>query len=89
MHLFNFKDNEFHSVELNKALNAKLIHWLPVSKDLVNIEIIMDDASVIKGLGEKDLNKVKINEIVQFQRKFFAKLDKKEKNKLIFYFLHR
>ncbi len=89
MHLFNFKDNEFHSVELNKEINAKLIHWLPVSKDLIDIEVIMDDASIMKGLGEKDLKKVKIGEIVQFERKFFAKLDKKEKNKLVFYYLHR
>lgn len=89
MHLFNFKNNEFHSIDLNKELNAKLIHWLPDSKDLVNVEIIMDNAIIIKGLAEPLINKVKINQIVQFQRKFFAKLDKKEKNKLTFYYLHR
>ncbi len=89
MHLFNFKNNEFHSVELNKELNAKLIHWLPVSKDLVNVEIVMDDASIVKGLAEPAVKKVKVNEIVQFERKFFAKCDKKEKSKLIFYYLHR
>ncbi|MEK6936726.1 MAG: glutamate--tRNA ligase [Nanoarchaeota archaeon] len=89
MHLFNFKDNEFYSVELNKDLNAKLIHWLPVSKDLVNVEVVMDDASIVKGLGEKDLKKVKVGQIVQFERKYFVKCDKKEKDKITFYFLHR
>ena len=89
MHLFNFKNNEFHSLEMDKELNAKLIHWLPASKDLVNVEIVMDNASIAKGLGESSLKKVKVNDIVQFERKFFARCDKKEKNKLVFYFLHR
>ncbi|MEK6835128.1 MAG: glutamate--tRNA ligase [Nanoarchaeota archaeon] len=89
MHLFNFKDNKFISQELDRSLDAKLIHWLPVSKDLVNVEVLMDDGQVIKGLGENNLKKVKVNKIVQFERQFFAKLDKKEKNKLIFWFTHK
>ena len=38
MHLFNFKNNEFISEEYDQKLNAKMIHWLPVSKDLMNVE---------------------------------------------------
>jgi glutamyl-tRNA synthetase len=89
MHLFNFKDNKFISRGLNKDLDAKMIHWLPVSKDLVNVEVLMDDGKFVKGLGEKDLKKVKVNEVVQFERNFFARLDKKEKNKLVFWFTHK
>jgi len=89
MHLFNFKNNEFTSLEHKKELNAKLIHWLPVSKDLVNVEVIMPDYTILKGLGEKDLRKVKVNKTIQMERKFFARLDKKEKDKLIFYYSHR
>jgi len=89
MHLFNFKNEEFHSVDLNKELNAKLIHWLPVSKDLVNVEIIMSDASVIKGLAESSIKKLKVNETAQLERKYFVRLDKKEKNKLVFYYTHK
>jgi len=89
MHLFNFRDNKFISRELDKNLDARLIHWLPVSKDLVNVEVMMDDGKIIKGFGESNLKKVKVNEIVQFERNFFAKLDKKEKNKLIFWFTHK
>ena len=36
-----------------------------------------------------NLKKVKVNQVVQFERNMFVRLDKKEKNKLIFYFLHR
>ena len=63
MHLFNFVDGNFVNDELDK--NAKLIHWLPASKDLANVKVIMDDNSVMKGFGEKDLRKVKVDEIIQ------------------------
>ncbi len=88
MHLFNFKNNEFTSKEFDKELNAQLIHWVPTN-EFVNVEVIMDNGEILKGYGEKDLKKVKLNEVVQFERQFFAKLDKKEKNKLIFCFTHK
>ena len=87
MHLFNFKDNKFVSKELDKE--AKLIHWLPVSKDLVNVEVLMNDNSVKKGLGERNLKNVKLNHIIQAERNFFMKLEKKQKNKLTFVYTHR
>ncbi len=89
MHLFNFKDNKFLSSEHNPDLNAQLIHWLPFSKDLVKVELLMPDGKLIKGLGEALLNKVKEGQIVQFERVGFARLDNKEKDKLTFWFAHR
>ena len=49
----------------------------------------MPDATITKGLAEKDANNIKEGEIVQFERFGFAKLDKKEENKLIFYYTHK
>jgi glutamyl-tRNA synthetase len=89
MHLFNFKDNSFVSEELDDKLHAKMIHWLPVSDDLVEVEVMMDNAELIKGLGEPSLRNVKLGDIIQFERKFFCRLDKKESNKLIFWYTHR
>ncbi|MEK6907249.1 MAG: glutamate--tRNA ligase [Nanoarchaeota archaeon] len=89
MHLFNFRNNKFISKELDRSLDAKLIHWLPVEKDLVNVEVVMDNGQIIKGLGESNLRKVKVNEVIQAERNFFMRLDKKEKNKLIFWFTHK
>ena len=91
MHLFNLKNNEFISTEVDSRLSAKMIHWLPVSKDLIPVEIIMPDASVKKGLGEPILrNKkyLKVGDIIQFIRFGFCKLDRKENDKLIFYYTH-
>ncbi|MBI2668022.1 glutamate--tRNA ligase [Candidatus Woesearchaeota archaeon] len=88
MHLFNFKNNKFLSMKLDNSLNAKLIHWLPVSKDLVDVEILMPDKTILKGLAEKDAKKIKIGEVVQFLRFGFVRLDEKKKNKLIFWYTH-
>ena len=89
MHLFNFKNKEFLSEKYDPRLSAKMIHWLPVAKDLVKVEIVMPDTSIKKGFGEPLLNKLKTNDILQFERFGFCKLDRKEKNKLIFYYSHK
>ena len=88
MHLFNFKNNEFLSRELDQKLNAKLIHWLPLSKELVDVEIVMPDKTIVKGLTERDAKKIKVNEVVQFVRFGFLRLDSKNKNKLTFWYSH-
>ena len=86
MNLFNFRNSEFISKEHDEKLNAKLIHWLPASKKVVNVEILMGDASVKKGLGEYALKKLKVGDQVQFVRFGFCRLDRKEKDKLVFWF---
>ncbi|MDD5132867.1 MAG: glutamate--tRNA ligase [Candidatus Nanoarchaeia archaeon] len=88
MHLFNFKNNEFLSKDFDPKLNTKQIHWLPI-KDIINVEIMMDNGETIKGIAEADIQKVKVNDILQFERNFFARLDKKEKNKLVFWYTHK
>lgn len=89
MHLFNFKDGKFISEELDQNLNAKLIHWVPAAGDLVKAEVVMEDGTKIHGFGEKDLSKAKVGDIVQFERKFFARLDEKGKDKMVFWYTHR
>lgn len=88
MHLFNFKDNKFVSEEHNPELNARLIHWLP-ARGNIKAEVLMPDASVKKGLIEQSAKKIRIGEVVQFERVGFARLDKKSRDKLVFWFAHR
>ncbi|MBL7147446.1 MAG: glutamate--tRNA ligase [Nanoarchaeota archaeon] len=88
IHLFNFQNNKFLSLDYNPNLHAKLIHWLPVSKDLVKIEVLMIDKSIKTGLGESSLKNLKINSIIQSERNFFICLNKKVGNKLEFSYLH-
>jgi len=89
MHLFNFKDKKYVSEEHDLKLKAQLIHWLPVTKDLIDVELLMPDGKKVKGLGEPMLKHVKEGEVVQFERIGFVRLDKKEKNKLVFWYAHR
>lgn len=89
MHLFNFSDEKFISKELDEKLHAKLIHWLPFSRDLVSVEVVMNDGSVKKGLAESGVKKLRINDVIQFERNFFCCLQKKDKDKLVFWFAHR
>ena len=89
MYLFNFKNNKFVSEKVDEKLKAKMIHWLPVTDDLVDVEILMDDGKTIKGLAEPDLKNEKINNIVQFERFGFCRLDKIENKKYKFWFTHK
>jgi len=88
MGLFNFKNNEFTSKDLQSDLNASLIQWLPVEKDLIKIELIYPETT-IKGLVEKTIKKQKVNDIVQLVRIGFARIDKITKDKITLYFTHR
>lgn len=87
MHLFNFKDNKFISKNLDEKLNATLIHWLP-SKGNAKVEVLMPDGTIKNGIGEKTLKKVKVGEVIQFERQFFVKCDSKGKV-FKFWFTHR
>ena len=87
MHLFNFKNKEFAGKELDK--DANMIHWLPVSDDLVKVEVVMPDNTKTKGFAEKTIKELKEGDICQFERYGFVRLDKKIKDKFIFYFGHK
>nr|MBA4405610.1 glutamate--tRNA ligase [Nanoarchaeum sp.] len=88
MHLFNFIDKKYDSAEYKKELEAKLIHWLPVSSNLVNVDVLMNNGKLVSGLAEHGVNSLKVNDIVQFERFGFCRLDKKEKDKLLFVYCH-
>ncbi len=89
---FTKKKNSFifDSLEYEKYKKNgdKIIHWLPVQKDLVKVEVLMPNKEVKKGLAEPLVKNLKVNDIVQFTRFGFCRLDKKEKNKLIFWYTH-
>jgi len=72
----------------NNPNKGFIIHWLPVSKDLPKVEVMLDTGETALGVGEKGLEKVKEGEIIQLERMYFAKLDKKDDSKLVFCYLH-
>ena len=80
----------FHSTDYAnfKDKGSRIIHWLPENGNL-KASVVMDDGNIVKGLLERNASKLKINGICQFERAFFAKLDKKSKNEFTFYFTHK
>ena len=81
---------EFDSVEHAnyKDKGSRIMHYLPVQQDLVNVEVMMPDKQVVKGLGEPTMNGLKVGDIIQSERFGYMRLDRKEKGKLIFWFTH-
>lgn len=73
----------------NAPARGLIMHWLPVQDDLPQVEVVMEDGSVMKGLGEKSLLTVPVGEIVQLERRYFARVDHKERNKITLWYLHK
>jgi glutamyl-tRNA synthetase len=98
MDLFNFhvekiRKNSVQSIFLGpsyeeaREFGAPLIHWLPVDGNIIS-EVVMPDASIAKGVTEKESFALKPDEIVQFQRFGFVRVDDIN-GKLKAYFAHR
>jgi glutamyl-tRNA synthetase len=91
---FEVKKGKYYFVKgvFEDYKNAKnkgaIIHWVPVEENL-KVEVLMDDASVLRGVGEKNLHSLEVGRIIQLERKFYARLDAKSKDTLKFWYLHK
>ncbi|MFB0558064.1 MAG: glutamate--tRNA ligase [Candidatus Bathyarchaeia archaeon] len=69
-----------------RAVNAQFIHWLPENAG-VKAEVVMPDASVAQGLAESACKLLKVDEMIQFERFGFVRIDSVEP--FVTYFAHR
>jgi glutamyl-tRNA synthetase len=67
---------EFESKEYKPG--TKVVHWV-LEKDSLPVKVLMPDASLIEGVGEKSLENLKEGDIIQFVRFGYSRLDKKDK----------
>ena len=70
-----------------KKVKAQLIHWVPVGDD-VPCKVVMPDATVIEGVAESACRKLKSDDIVQFERFGFVRIDQID-TKLTAYFAQK
>jgi len=79
----------FHSKshEEAKKLGAPLIHWVPAETG-IPCEVVMPDAKVARGIAEDTCRKLKPEDIIQFERFGFVRVDSTDW-KLTAYFAHR
>lgn len=71
-----------------KGEGEKIINWLPAENN-IKIGVLMPDKKIMKGIAEENIKSLKEGEIIQFERFGFCRLNKKEKNKLTFWFAHK
>lgn len=77
----NFKDDKFVSISYKDFKGKKKIHWLPNDKSqLLDVEILMPDLEIKKGLAEKAIEILKIGDVIQFERFGFCRLDSIDEN---------
>ena len=91
---FEVVDNKYKFVSenyeeyRNSENKGMILHWLPDDKNVV-VEVLMEDGKELLGLGEKEMLNIKEGSIVQLERFAYCTLDKKEKNRLKFIYLHK
>lgn len=98
MELFNFQvesatkkpiEAVFHSIDYEEAkkADAALIHWIPVDTG-IPCEVVLPDASVVKGTAEDACKRLRPNDVIQFERFGFVRVDNLDE-KLTACFTHR
>ncbi|MBS3052138.1 MAG: glutamate--tRNA ligase [Candidatus Aenigmarchaeota archaeon] len=86
--LFNVlldKNSNFTGNEIEQDIPK--IQW--VSDKNINVKVTMVDGSIINGVGELDMKRLKVGEIVQLTRMFYARVDKKNKNYMQLFYTHK
>ncbi len=95
MELFNIRveksnayacDAAFVSESYDDARKAKaqLIHWVPVGQDMP-CHIVMPDATTVDGVAENACKRLKPDNIIQFERFGFVRIDKINKKLIAYY----
>lgn len=95
MECLNFRkesnDLIFDSTDLDayKKGGTAIMHWLPVSDDLVKVCVRMPNNQFISGLAEKKVDDLSVGDVVQFERFGFVRLDNDSGDEREFWFAHR
>ncbi|TFF85069.1 MAG: glutamate--tRNA ligase, partial [Promethearchaeota archaeon] len=76
--------DEFRELSDKMDKRLKIIHWLP-TEDNLKIEVLNLDGSIISGYGENNCKGLKTNEIIQFERFGFCKVDRTDPNIFLYY----
>ncbi|NVM55447.1 MAG: glutamate--tRNA ligase [Candidatus Helarchaeota archaeon] len=77
---------EFSSKAMEDArqINAPIIQWVPHT-DNVKIQVLMPNGTLIKGMGESACKNLKVDQIIQFERFGFGKVNQTSPDIVIFF----
>lgn len=71
-----------------KGGHDMIVHWLSTA-DVVPVEVMMPDATVRKGVAEHNIAKLKVDDVVQFERFGFVRFDRLENGVYHFWYTHK
>ncbi|MBR9699320.1 glutamate--tRNA ligase [Candidatus Woesearchaeota archaeon] len=82
------KGDRFECISENyeEFKGKRVINWLPKEKN-IDIEVLMPDKEVKKGVAEHNIHSLKEGDIIQFERFGFCRLD--DKNHWRFWYTHK
>lgn len=86
--LFKFHSHEYEHYK-NAPNKGMIIQWLPTKANLVQIEVLLDDGSIVAGVGEPSMRNLPVGEIVQLERYYFARVDNNNQQQITLWYLHQ
>jgi glutamyl-tRNA synthetase len=72
------------SYEDARKVKAQLIHWIPVGNDMP-CQVVMPDATIIEGVAESACKRLKPDDIIQFERFGFVRIDHTDRKLTVYY----
>ena len=68
-----------------RSNQGNIIHWLPADS-IIRAEVLMPDKALVKGYAESGISNLRENDVIQFARFGFCRLDSKRSNR--FWYTH-
>jgi glutamyl-tRNA synthetase len=86
------QDGEYKFLRLEQIKDGHdvIVNWLPADeRRTVLAEVMMPDATVLKGRAEKGVADLKVDDIIQFERFGFCRFDRVEDGVYHFWYTHK
>jgi glutamyl-tRNA synthetase len=80
-----FASESYEDVRKQKA---QLIHWIPVGHEYPCV-VVQQDASMVNGLAENACKELKADDVIQFERFGFVRIDSVGGDKITVYYTHK
>ncbi|MHA1709572.1 MAG: glutamate--tRNA ligase [Candidatus Baldrarchaeia archaeon] len=76
-----------YDVGFAKSKSYSIIQWVLPDK-CIDVEIIMPDGTLVKGVGEYACKHLTVDQVIQFERFGFVRVDRVSEDKILCYYAH-
>lgn len=85
MHLCNIILDDKPRITSIERKELPVVNWV---SNGVKTKVLMDDSTRKTGIAESDIKKLKLGSVIQFERNFFCRFDRRNKDAYEFWFTH-